>query len=128
MDDVKDAGARADETVSGQVRMLRIAAAIGGLLLVAAVVIDVGGFADPELPTLPGGIPAIPGETPTRPAVPDPSDVPSGFPTDLPSFPTDLPSGFPTDFPTNFPTDFPTDLPTDFPELPDLPELPGGNP
>jgi hypothetical protein len=123
-DVVEDGANHPPPPLQAQRAMLLIAGGVGVAALVLTLIADVTWHSQPTVIQLPERLRQL--QTP--PALPTfPTGLPSAFPTDLPS---DLPSGFPTDLPTGFPTDlpgFPTDLPTDFPELPELPEFPGGN-
>ncbi|QKG25940.1 hypothetical protein [Actinomadura verrucosospora] len=90
-----------------QLLLLTAGAVIGAVLLAAALVVDLTGANDPRTPTMP---------TPVRPTMPS---LPTTFPT-VPPGGTGLPTQLPTDFPTGMPS-FPTDLPS-------IPQIPGGAP
>lgn len=85
-------------------RLLLAGAVVGAVLLVASVVVELTGAADPALPQLP---------VPSRPSVPQ---LPSGVPS-LPPLPTGIPTNLPS---------LPPGLPSLPPGLPSLPPLPGG--
>lgn len=94
-----------------QVRLLTVGAMVGAVLLGVALVVDLGGFNDPEIPQVPTQLPTAP----SVPALPGLSSIPA------------RPSGLPTQFPTNLPQ-IPTNLPRLPTNLPSLPALPGGAP
>ena len=119
-DVVEDGANHPPPAFQAQRTLLLAAGGCGAVALALTLIADVTWHSQPTVIQLPERLRQL--QTP--PALPTlPTGLPSAFPTDLPSgLPTDLPSGFPTDLPG-----FPTDLPTDFPELPELPEFPGGN-
>jgi hypothetical protein len=94
----RDETAAVPEQLRPQVRLLLVGGALGAVLLVTSLLVELVWFAPPDIPQYPGlprqspaapTIPAVPTipSIPTIPGIPDIPVIPSGFPTELPSLP-----------------------------------------